>query len=401
MPVPSVRAERVEEQVARLEAVAVDGDVVDGLGGSQLPLRRAGLPFLVDAGADDGGAVLASEGEEPVEAGAGRVAVLEVDRVEDGAAADPLERRLDDLRLRGVDHQRDGGLGGEPRRDLVHVRGAVAADVVDAHVEHVGAFLLLLAGHGDAHVPVAVEHRLAELLGAVGVRALADGQVGELLLERREAVDRRGADLVLGRARLGFEAPHGLDERADVLDRGAAAAADDLHAELGDEAALVVGQLRGGEVVVHLAVDHGRQPGVREAGDRHAGVLPQVAEVLAHLGRAGGAVDADDVGAHRIEGGQRGTDLGAGQHRAGELHGDLHLDRHLAAERKPWPGGSRSWRPWRRAGRTASRRGGHRRRPRGGRGPAPRRRRAGRAKRIWPSEANLVPGPIEPATRPP
>ncbi len=52
----------------------------------------------------------------------------------------------------------------------------------------------------------------------------------------------------------------------------------------------------GGEVVVHLAVDHRRQAGVGDAGDRHAGVLGEVAEVLAHLDRAGGAVDADDVG---------------------------------------------------------------------------------------------------------
>ena len=154
------------------------------LGRLQLPLGRAGLALLVDAGAHDGGAVLAGQRQEAVEPGAGRVAVLEVDRVEDGAAADPLERRLDHGRLGGVDHQRDGGLGGEARRDLVHVGGAVAADVVDAHVEDVGALLLLLPGHGDAGVPVAVEHRLAELLGAVGVGALADREVGELLLER-------------------------------------------------------------------------------------------------------------------------------------------------------------------------------------------------------------------------
>ena len=87
--------ERVEEQVAGLEAVAVDGDVVDRLGRPQLPLGRAGLALLVDAGAHDGGAVLAGQREEAVEPGAGRVAVLEVDRVEDGPAADPLERRLD------------------------------------------------------------------------------------------------------------------------------------------------------------------------------------------------------------------------------------------------------------------------------------------------------------------
>ena len=41
--------------------------------------------------------------------------------------------------------------------------GAVAADVVDADVEDVRAFLDLLAGHLHAGVPVAFEHRVAEL----------------------------------------------------------------------------------------------------------------------------------------------------------------------------------------------------------------------------------------------
>ena len=50
-------------------------------------------------------------------------------------------------RLGGVEHQRHAGLGGEALGDLVHVDGAVAADVVDAHVEHVGAFADLLVRH--------------------------------------------------------------------------------------------------------------------------------------------------------------------------------------------------------------------------------------------------------------
>ena len=60
--------------------------------------------------------------------------------------------------------------------------------------------------------------------------------------------------------------------------------------------------------------------------------MAEVAEVLAHLGGPGGAVDADDVGSHGVEGGEGGPDLGAGQHRAGDLHGHLHLDGHLPAE---------------------------------------------------------------------
>jgi hypothetical protein len=67
--------------------------------------------------------------------------------------------------------------------DLVHVEGAVATDVVDADVEHVGAFLDLILRHGDGGVPVGGEHRLAELLRPVGVGALADDHE-EVLLER-------------------------------------------------------------------------------------------------------------------------------------------------------------------------------------------------------------------------
>ena len=142
---------------------------------------------------------------------------------------------------------------------------------------------------------------------------------------------------MLGGARGRGEVLDRLDQGLDVLDGGAAAAADDLHAELADEPALVLGQLVGGEVVVHLPLDDRRQAGVGQARDRHAGVLEEVAEVLAHLRGPGGAVDPDDVGPHGVERGQRGADLGAGQHRAGELHGDLHLDRDLAPGRGHGP----------------------------------------------------------------
>ena len=100
MPVPSVRASGSKMRSLGLEAVALDGDVVDLLGRPELPLGRAGLALLVDAGAHDGGAVLLGQGQEAVEAGAGGVAVLEVDRVEDGPAAEVLERGLDRRRPR-------------------------------------------------------------------------------------------------------------------------------------------------------------------------------------------------------------------------------------------------------------------------------------------------------------
>ena len=187
--------QRVEDQVARRQAVALGGDLVDAVGDLHLPLDVAGLAALVDQQADHGRAVLAGQRHHPVEAAAGQLAVLEVGRVEDRPAADVLQAGLQHRRLGGVEHERHAGLGGEALGDLVHVDGAVAADVVDADVEHVGALADLLVGHLRARVPVAGEHRVAERLGAVGVRALADDQEAEVLLDRHRAVDRRDARL--------------------------------------------------------------------------------------------------------------------------------------------------------------------------------------------------------------
>ncbi len=129
----------------------------------------------------------------------------------------------------------------------------------------------------------------------------------------------------------GLEIGDRVDEPGDELGRGATAPADHLHAEFGHEAGVVGDEFLGGQVVVHRAVDHARQPGVGQTRDRHAAVLGEVAEVFGHLHRAGRAVDADDVDAQRVDRGERRSDLGAGEHAAGQLDGDLGLDRHRAA----------------------------------------------------------------------
>ena len=125
---------------------------------------------------------------------------------------------------------------------------------------------------------------------------------------------------------------HRLDDLAQVLGGGAAAAADDRHPELGDVTTVVVGELLGREVVAGAPVDDARQAGVREHADRKRRVLAQVPQVLLHLGRSGGAVDAEHVGSHRRHGDQGGADLAADEHPAGGLDRDLDLHRDGAAE---------------------------------------------------------------------
>ena len=86
-----------------------------------------------------------------------------------------------------------------------------------------------------------------------------------------------------------------FDDRSEVRRGRAAAPADHVDAEVRDEPGMVLGELFGCEVVVHGPVDDAGQTGVGDARDRHAGVGGEMTEVLAHLDRTGGAVDADDV----------------------------------------------------------------------------------------------------------
>ena len=104
----------------------------------------------------------------------------------------------------------------------------------------------------------------------------------------------------------------------------------------------------------------------------------QVAQGLAHLDRAGGAVEADHVDLHGVEDGEGGADLGAGEHAAGQLDGHLGLQRHAAAERDHGPAGAVDGGLDRQQVEYGLDERGGRRRPRGGRGPAPRRRRGDR-----------------------
>jgi hypothetical protein len=86
-------------------------------------------------------------------------------------------------------------------------------------------------------------------------------------------VDARAAGLVHRVARHGSALAEPLDDRGEMRGRRAAAPADDVQAELGDEALVRVGEAVGGEVVVGVAVDHRREARVREARQERARVL--------------------------------------------------------------------------------------------------------------------------------
>ena len=88
-----------------------------------------------------------------------------------------LQAGLEHAPLRGVDHHRharDLGLGRDQVQELRHRRLALDQRLVDVDVDDVGAVLDLLAGDGEAGVPVAGLQGLGELGRARDVRALAD-----------------------------------------------------------------------------------------------------------------------------------------------------------------------------------------------------------------------------------
>ena len=143
-----------------------------------------------------------------------------------------------------------------------------------------------------------------------------------------------------GHARFGLRGPPGDgmpadagDDLAQVLGCRAATAPDQADPEIGDEPGVRVGELPGAERVPGAVTGQLGQAGVRHAADRDRRVTRQVAQVFAHLGGAGRAVQADHVDAEGLQGGQGRADLRAEQHRA------VRLDRHLGDDDDVPPGG--------------------------------------------------------------
>ena len=104
------------------------------------------------------------------------------------------------------------------------------------------------------------------------------------------------------RARADRPAADALDDRGDVLGRGAAAAADDADAVALDELLQRFRErlrLLGEDRLAVGALQ--RQAGVRDAGDRDGAELAEEADRVAHVLRAGRAVQPDHVDLQRLE----------------------------------------------------------------------------------------------------
>ena len=190
----------------------------------------------------------------------------------------------------------------------------------------------LLLGDVEALLPVLGEHRLAERLGAVGVCPLTDHQHRCVLRERCRRVQRRHRGFEGDVALRALHTGDRLGDPADVFRCGAAAASHQRQPVVGDEARQRLSELVGLQWIFGaVGTQHG-QPGVGHHRNGCAGVLGQIAQVLAHLGGPGGAVQTDHVDAQRFDRRQRGPDLTAQQHGASGFDRDVGDHRDVAAE---------------------------------------------------------------------
>ncbi len=173
----------------------------------------------------------------------GAVAVLVVGRIDHRPSTETFQACLQHHRLRGVQHDRQGGGGRQPECNVPHVGGAVSADVVDVEVEHVRAVADLGARNVDTVVPALREQRLAKGFRPVGVGPFPDRQIADVLAERHVGVQRCRRRNMVRRAITRLAAFQTLDDLPEVLRSSATATTHQAESELANELFQSVRQL--------------------------------------------------------------------------------------------------------------------------------------------------------------
>src|SRR6516225_869817 len=218
----------IEDDVLRGKPHAVDQDAVGAPRNRAFALERVSLALLVERHDHDGGAIALDNIGMRDE---WRLALLERYGVHDRLALQTFQTGLDHGELRRVYHDRhtrDVGLG----RNEVEKRGhrplGIEQALVHVHVDDLCAVLDLLARNGERARVVAVRDQLAEFGRAGDVGALA--YIDERNLGRERKRLEAGKPQLPRQRRQSARLPAGNRARdgADMLRRGAAAAADDI-----------------------------------------------------------------------------------------------------------------------------------------------------------------------------
>ena len=165
---------RVEDDVLGREADPLREEPVGAGADLHLPLLGIGLPLLIESHHDHGRPVPLEQPRLPDEL---FLALLHADGVDDGLALHPLQSRLDDRPLGGVDHDghpRDVRLCGDEVQELDHRLLSVEHPLVHVHVYDLRPVLDLAARHVERRLVVAVQDQVLEPRRPRHVRPLPD-----------------------------------------------------------------------------------------------------------------------------------------------------------------------------------------------------------------------------------
>ena len=291
---------RIEDDVLGRETDSLREELVGAPADLGAALEAVGLPLLVEGHHHHRGAVLAAKARLAQEL---RLALLHRYRVDDRLALHALEAGLDHAPFRAVDHERharDVGLGSGEAQEGGHRFFRVEHRFVHVDVDHLRAVLDLLARDAERPRIVAGEDQTRECPRARDVGAFADVDEQRLVsdVERLEAREAQRARARGNRPR--GDAADGVGHRADMLRRGAAAAADDVEPAASRPFADMCRHRLGRVVVLAEGV---RQSGVRMARDARLGDRGQLFDIGPQLLGAEGAIEAhgDRLGVpHRV-----------------------------------------------------------------------------------------------------
>ncbi len=327
IPAAEREGERIQDEITGVQPIFAHHERVEPLGDGDLVLDGLRHPPLINGERDDRGAVGLAEIQDL--AGLG-LAILEVDGVDHALARRALQRAFQHGHLRAVQHERKLNLSRKPLQVLVHVTHFIPAHIGRADVQQVRAFLGLLLGEGDEAIPVLLREQIPKFLRAVRVRAFADDERARFLGEGHGLIEARRAAFKDGSAaRRGQVADAGL-QRADVLGPRAAATTENGKPEILRGGSHLIGEPIRSEWINDLAALVTGQAGVGQATDGHGALMRKHLEMLAHLLRPRGAVEAQHIHPQRLQAGEHGGDVGAHEQGARRLHRGLHPERHAA-----------------------------------------------------------------------
>jgi phage-related protein len=218
------------------------------------------------------------------------LALLERERVDYRFALNALQRGLDHLEARRVDHPRHArrlGVGGHEVEEMRHLGAGVYHAVVHVHVDHHRAVAHLTPRYGQRLVVRLLLYESQEFAAARHVATLAHVDERTVGIEAVESREPRQASF-RGTAYGGSACCLGGDG-AYVLGGGAAASAHDIHYPFVDESADVAGHDFGSLVVTSHGVG---DASVGVCADVAGGDLGHAAQIWRHLLGAERAVES-------------------------------------------------------------------------------------------------------------